>query len=120
MWGSQQLTIGGISPAVQGADNVAAHVGSRGLQIATTFEHHRLSVAANIGDQFDALCVAHQRPAFMFLGQGHVITHLGHGQGMTDITRTLLKQQSHFALIKRLVKIACNWELARGLLQLKT
>jgi hypothetical protein len=39
---------------------------------------------------------------------------------MADVARPLFEQILQFALVQRWVKIACNWELANGLLQLKT
>jgi hypothetical protein len=39
---------------------------------------------------------------------------------MADITRTTLEKLLNFTLVQRVIEIARNWKLARGLLQLKT
>ena len=77
-------------------------------------------MATDIGDELYALCGANQCTAFVFLGQGEIVADLGHLQCMAHIAWPLHEQDLPFALIKRFIKVYCNWELAVGLLQLKT
>ena len=109
-----------VGPAVQRADDVApggavvAFVIA--VQGATPLEHHCLAVAAHIGDQLDATGIAHQRTAFVFLGQGVVVPHVGHAQGMPHIAGPLLEDALHLPCMERGVKVAGNGQLAVGLL----
>jgi hypothetical protein len=75
------------------------------LGIAAAIEHQRLAVAADVGQQLDALRVAHQHAAFVLRLQGRKIALFGHHQLMPDVARTLQEQLLHFALQQRLVEI---------------
>ena len=97
---------------MQRADDVAARV-------AAALEHGRLAMAADVGDQFDAVGVAHQRAAFAFMRQGVKIAHVWHGQLMAQVARPFGKQLLLLALIQGGIKIAGDGELAGGLQQAK-
>ncbi len=56
-------------------------------RVAAALQHHRLAVAADVGDQFDAARRAHQGPAFAFLRQREVVADLGHGQFVPEVAR---------------------------------
>ena len=105
---------------MQRANHVAAHAAFRVVQVASSFKHHGLTVAANIRDQLYTLWGVHQGTPLVFMGKRMKIAHLGHGKRMADITRTTLEKLLNFTLVQRVIEIARNWKLARGLLQLKT
>jgi hypothetical protein len=58
---ADQLALQVIGPAVQRADDVVG--------VAAAVEHLGLAVAADVGQQFDALRIAHQHAAFVFHGR---------------------------------------------------
>ena len=117
---AQQLALGRIGPAVQGTDDVATGGGAVLRQMATSFQHDRLAVPTDVGDQPDPVRGVHQRPALVFLRQGIKVSGLGHAQAMPDVAGPLLKQDLHLAPIQRFVKISRNRKLTLSLLQLKT
>jgi hypothetical protein len=96
---------------VQGTDNVAASAAFLlGLQIATTIQHDRLAVAADIRDEFHpTLGIAHQGAAFGLVGQGVIVARVWHSQLVTHITRALPEERVQFALKQRLIEISGNW-----------
>src|SRR5690606_38183776 len=83
--GSQQLSLFAVGPAVYWADDIAARIAqvsaysARARYIAWfTAQHDRLSMSAHIRDQFDAIRVAHKRPAGVLLGQATPIADFGY------------------------------------------
>ena len=95
-----------VSPAVQGADDIAAGAARAMEQRALTFEHDGLAVAANVGDELNALRVAHQGPSLLLLRQGVVVTDFGHAQCMAYIACPWLEKALHLAREKRRIKVA--------------
>ena len=75
---AQQDALWRISPAVQRANEIAAHAFGRVVQIAAALEHDRLAMTTNIGDELYALCGANQCTPFVFLGQSEIVADLGH------------------------------------------
>ena len=111
----------GVGPAVQGADDIATgRCRALAQQRATALEHQCLAVAADVGDEFDPLAVAHQGASTLFLRQGVVVAQLRHAQGVAHIAGTALENMRHFARIERSIEIAGDRKLAVRLLQLKT
>ncbi len=105
---AQQLPPGRVRPAVQRADDVA-----RGMalavraQVAPALQHHRLAMAAHVGDQFDAaLRVAHQGPALSFLRQRVIIARFGHAQLVPHIAGPALKDGVQLAPEQRIIEVA--------------
>jgi hypothetical protein len=110
-----------VGPAVQGADDMATAVTLGVLaQVAATLEHHGLAVAADVGNEFDAVGGAHQRTSFTFLRQGEVVAQLGNRVHVPHVAGPVLKDRFKFPAEQCLVEVAGNRQLACGLLQLKT
>jgi hypothetical protein len=107
---ANQLALQVVGPAVQRADN---RVG-----IAAAIEHQRLAMAANIGQQFDAVRIANQHAAFIFGRQRGKVADIRHHQLMADVTRAFLEQFLHFTLQQRFVKIDGDRKLRVGTRQL--
>ena len=63
-------------------------------------------MAAHVGDQLHAFVGAHQGPAFVLLGQGVVVAHVGHGELVSQIARAARKHALQLALEQRFVKVA--------------
>jgi hypothetical protein len=99
-----------IGPAVQWADDV-------GLGIAASAQHDRLTVAADIRDQLDAVAGPHQGAALTFLGQGIVIAQARHGQLMRQVARSVLKDEFLFAAEQVFVEVGADRELRARALQ---
>jgi len=104
---ADELTLGRVGPAVQRAHDVAAGAARLGVMERTaTLEHHRLAMPADVGDQFHTFRCAHQGAAFVLLRQGVIVAHFRNAGGMPQIAGPALKDQRHFALEQRLVKVA--------------
>ncbi len=108
---------GGIRPAVQRADDVAAGLG---VESAAILEDQRLTVAAHVGNQFDAFGRMNERAALLLLGQGVEVARFGHREAVSDVARSGGEKRLQLAGIERFVEVRGNRELARSLLQLKT
>ena len=92
-----------VGPAVQRAHDV------RGL--AAAVEHHRLPVAADVGQQLDARGVAHQDAALVLGRQRVVAAGLGHHQLVADVARPVPEQGRDLPLVQRFVEIGGDGEL---------
>ncbi len=77
---TEQAAVKVVGPAVQRADDVA-------LGIAAVAQNHRLAMAADVGDQFDAAGRAHECAPLALLGQGVVVADLGNGECVTEVAR---------------------------------
>jgi hypothetical protein len=73
-------------------------------------------VAADVGDQFDAIRRAHERAPLAFLRQCVVVARLRNGQFVPQVTGPVLEDELHLAGEERLVEVAVNGKLACGLL----
>ena len=107
-----------VGPAVQWTDDIAAILAlplcPSLCQRATTFEHECLAVAADVGNQFNALGAAYQGAAFIFLGQRVIVANFGHAQGVAYISGTVRKNALHFQLVQGWIKVAGNRQLREG------
>jgi hypothetical protein len=98
---AHQLAVQVVGPAVQRADDVAARV-------AAALQHHGLTVAADVGDEFHAVLRAHQCAAFAFLRQGIEVADLGHRELMPEVPRTVLVDQLQLATIRVVREIGAD------------
>ena len=90
---------------MQRADDVAAGV-------ASTAQHQRLAVPADVGDELHAAAGGtHQGAAFAFLGQGVEVADVRHGQLVADVARSGGEQGLLFALEPGRIEIAPDFEL---------
>ena len=63
-------------------------------------------MAAHVGHELHPCVGAHQGPAFVLLGQGVIVAHVGHGELMPNVTRPACKDTLQLALEQRFVKVA--------------
>ena len=61
--------------------------------------NQRLAMATDIRDQFNASGRAHQGTPLSLLGQGGIVAHVGHTQGVPHIAGPALKNILQFALV---------------------
>ncbi len=66
------------------------------LRIAAAFEHDRLAVPADIGQQIDAGIVVHQHPGVIGPRQRVVVADVGHHQRVADVVGASIEQQAFF------------------------
>ena len=95
-----------VSPAVQGANDIAAGAARAMEQGALAFEHDRLAVATNVGDELNTLRITHQGTAFLLLRQRVVVTDFGHAQCMAYLARSRFEKALHLAREQRRIKVA--------------
>ena len=84
------------------------------LGVAAPLEHQRLAVAADVGQQLDAVLVALEHLAVAHPLQGVIVAHIGHHQGMAIVLRRVGKQQLLFECVKRRIKIGIDRKLRGG------
>jgi hypothetical protein len=82
---TEQLAAQVIGPAVQRANDVFA--------VPRAFEHDRLAVAADVGQQFDAGFVVHQHLGVIQLRQRAVVARVGHHELVPHVVRPCLEHQ---------------------------
>jgi hypothetical protein len=91
---------------MQRADNV--------LRVAATLQHGGLPVAADVGQQLDAVRVAHQH--LRLIAQHLIVAEVGYHQFMADIVGAAFEQHALFELQHFGVEIPAEWwlNLERG------
>ena len=77
---SQQCTLQIICPAMYGANDISA--------FAAALEQQRLPMAANVGQQFDAACVAHQHFGIIHPFRHIIVAYVRNHHFMADIAGT--------------------------------
>ena len=80
-------------------------------------QHHRLAVAAYVGNQLHPLRGAHQCATVAFLWQGVVVADLGHRERVPEVARTVAEQRFMLALEQRSVEIAGDRQLRTATLE---
>ena len=75
-----------VGPAVQRTDDIPG--------VAAPFEHDRLAMAADIGQQFHTRVVAHQHAGVIHPGQRVEIAEIRRHDFVTDIPRSIVEQQA--------------------------
>ena len=103
---AEKLALQVVSPAVERTDDV--------LRVALAVQHQRLAVAADVRDELDPLCAAHQRLGMIAPGNGVVVADLGHHELVADIARTVLKQNALLLGEELGVEIRRNRKLREG------
>ena len=74
----------------------------------------RLAVTADVGQQFDALRIAHQHAAFVFRSERGEVAGFGHHQFVADVARALDGIVAAFPLQQRFVEIDIDRKLRVG------
>ena len=100
---AQQVALQVVCPAMQRADDV--------LGIAAPIEHDCLPMPAHVGEQLDAVRVAHQHAAFGLGGKRVVVANFRDHQLMADVTGAMFEQTFDFSLIQRLVEVSRDGQL---------
>ncbi len=86
--------------------------------MAAAFEHQRLAVAADVGEELDAAGVPHQHLGVVHPGERVVIAHLRHHQLVADVVRPRAEQARLLLGEHAGVEVPRYRELAGGRLQL--
>ena len=97
-----------VSPAMQGADDVAAG-GGAGPERTAALEDHGLAMPADVGNEFHPARGAQQRAALAFLRQRVVVARLGHCELVPHIAGPSLEDDVHLALEQRWIEVTGNW-----------
>jgi hypothetical protein len=79
--------------------------------MAAAAQHHRLTMAAYVGNQLDAFGRAHKHSAIAFLAQGVEVADVGHSERVADIARSSLKELCLLAVEQRLVEVGGHRQL---------
>jgi hypothetical protein len=107
---TEQLAIEAVGPAVDRADDVLA-------RLAAPAQHQRLTVAADVRHQPNALVVADQGAALAFMCQRVVVARFADPQLVAGIARPGLEDQCAFVAEHALVEIASCGKLSAAALK---
>ena len=103
---TNELTFEIIGPTMQRTDDIVG--------VAAAVKHLGLTVATDVGDQINALRIAHEHTTFFFSRQGGVIADVGHHEFMADVTRARTEYLLDFLLQQRIVEIDVDRKLRVG------
>jgi hypothetical protein len=92
-----------------GTDNVSG--------IAAALQQQRLPVPANIGQEFNATFVTHQKFGITHPFPHIIVAHIRQHDFMADITRPLVEQKVFFQVENVWVKVPFNRQLSRRQLE---
>ena len=101
-----------VSPAMQRADDIALCL----VTLAT--QHDRLAMAADVGDQLNAIWCVHQHAALMLLRQRVVVANTRHTQRMSNVGGRFREDFLLLGLKRGRIKVAGHMQ--RGGLELQT
>ena len=104
---ANELAFTGIRPAMQRAN----HVTAVNFQRTTTVQHHRLTVATDVGDKVNAAFGASERLRITTTREHGVVAQIRHHQLMARIAGPAREQQFPFSLQQGRVEIGRRGQL---------